>query len=305
MPALLPYLQLCRIANVFTALADIFLGYLLTNDSLGPGVQFPLLLGASGGLYLAGMVFNDVFDREVDRQERPGRPIPSGRVSLRAAIQLGTALLVTGCVCAALVGMQSLAVAGLLVICIFLYDGVLKNTVIGPLAMGSCRFLNVMLGASAAGASYGQQATAETVWHNPQLHVAAALGIYIAGVTWFARSEAGQSHRLKLGASLLVMNLGLALLLAFAIHSPDPTGRGMGVSVVLGLIAVTINRRATQSIFDPSPQNVQFSIKTFLMSLVMLDATLVLFAQPRIAYSLCVVALLIPAMTLARRIPMT
>jgi 4-hydroxybenzoate polyprenyltransferase len=40
---------------------------------------------ASGCLYLAGIVFNDVFDRKVDARERPTRPIPSGVVPLGVA----------------------------------------------------------------------------------------------------------------------------------------------------------------------------------------------------------------------------
>ena len=42
------------------------------------------------------MVLNDVFDLEIDRRERPERPLPSGRVSLRAARLLGWTLLVLG-----------------------------------------------------------------------------------------------------------------------------------------------------------------------------------------------------------------
>ena len=34
------------------------------------------------------MVLNDVFDAEVDAREQPDRPIPSGRVSRRAAALL-------------------------------------------------------------------------------------------------------------------------------------------------------------------------------------------------------------------------
>src|SRR5262245_18818026 len=99
MQALLAYLQLCRFAAVFTALADIFLGYLLSRWSepdVWLGSEFALLLVASAGLYLAGMVFNDVFDRKLDAEERPNRPIPSGRVSLRGAVTFGAALMLVG-----------------------------------------------------------------------------------------------------------------------------------------------------------------------------------------------------------------
>ena len=55
-----------------------------------------LLLAASTLLYAGGVALNDVYDADVDRQERPERPIPSGRVSLAAARRLGWMLLIAG-----------------------------------------------------------------------------------------------------------------------------------------------------------------------------------------------------------------
>src|SRR5262245_19233019 len=128
MQTLLAWLQLCRFAAAFTAMADIFLGYLLRHTSLEPARDFGLLLGAPSCLYLAGMVFNDVFDRKIDAVERPKRPIPSGRVPVRGAVILGVLLLATGLVQSGLVGINCLLVASLLTVCIFLYDGLLKST---------------------------------------------------------------------------------------------------------------------------------------------------------------------------------
>ena len=41
------------------------------------------------------MVLNDAFDIDLDREEQPYRPLPSGRISLAAARWLGWNLLVT------------------------------------------------------------------------------------------------------------------------------------------------------------------------------------------------------------------
>lgn len=296
MSKLLAYLQLCRAANVFTAMADIFLGYLLTHDSLQPGVNFGLLLAASSSLYLAGMVWNDVFDREVDARERPERPIPSGRVRLQMAVVLGTVLIAAGCNLALAAGKQSALVAAALVACIVLYDGLLKATPLGPVLMGCCRFLNVMLGAS----------TAADVWALPQLHVAAALGVYIAGVTWFARHEAEKSHRTQLAAAMGIVNLGLALLVAFVLNWPvDIAGQRYNAALFLGVITAIIDRRLLAALWNPSPRNVQVSIKTMLLSLVMLDASVIAFVQPDITYAMIVVGLLAPALVLARFLAVT
>ena len=51
---------------------------------------------ATAALYAGGVVLNDVFDRDLDRIERPERPIPSGRVGTPRAAALGGGLLAPG-----------------------------------------------------------------------------------------------------------------------------------------------------------------------------------------------------------------
>src|SRR5216683_79901 len=106
------YAQLVRLPNVFTAFADIALGVLATWQ-LNPEAFDKAwlwnvlgLLAASGCLYCGGMVWNDVFDLEQDKRERPFRPIPSGRVSRSTATVLGAILLIAGVGCALLAGQR-------------------------------------------------------------------------------------------------------------------------------------------------------------------------------------------------------
>src|SRR5262245_51342921 len=90
------WLKLLRLPNVFTAVADVAMGYIITQHTLEPYSQFALLVAASCSLYLSGMVLNDVFDAEVDAREQPHRPIPSGRVPLATAERLGWGLWLIG-----------------------------------------------------------------------------------------------------------------------------------------------------------------------------------------------------------------
>ncbi len=304
MTAIRPFLQLCRLPAVFTAMADICLGYLLVHVSLLSGreqspIDFLLLLGTSATLYLCGMVWNDVFDRHVDANERPNRPIPSGRVSVRAAVIFAAILMLIGLSCAAIVGRNTLIVAGLLTLCLLAYDGGLKRTPLGPLAMGGCRFLNVILGASSDWLRF------EQVWWRPQLWVAAGLGVYIVGVTWFARTEARHSNRVHLGLATCIVNFGLAILIGWVARAPNPavTPALFG----LGVIGLSINRRLLVAISDPSPDRVQGAIKTMLLSVIMLDATLIFakLGQPGAGYAVATAALLVPSMMLGRWIKLT
>jgi 4-hydroxybenzoate polyprenyltransferase len=297
MPTLFAYLRLVRLPAVFTAMPDVLLGYALTHGVLAARGELLLLLAASSGLYLAGMVFNDVFDRAHDARFRPQRPIPSGAVPLTGAIGLGTLLVMAGIAAASLVGPQSLLVAGLLTLCVFGYDGGLKRTPIGPLVMGSCRSLNVMLGASAL-------PKVSLVWGSPQWEVAVALGTYIAGVTWFARKEETQSARSQLLWGMAVVNAGLAGLF-LVVATRVASNAAPLVLAVLAVVMLSINRRLSAAVFEPSPRHVQIAVKTMLLSLIVIDAVMVFWRTANPAYALLTASLLIPAALLGRWIPVT
>src|SRR5205807_10342512 len=143
-------------------------------------------------LYCGGMVWNDYFDVEQDRKERPYRPLPSGRVQAATALWIGSVLLGAGLLFGLLADSNregfrwlSSGLAAALVVTILLYDGWLKRTWAGPVVMGLCRTLNVLLGLSVAPGWVG-------AWG---LYLALVVGVYIAGVTWFARTEARTSNR--------------------------------------------------------------------------------------------------------------
>src|SRR5438128_2563249 len=113
------YLQLIRLPNVVTAAADSLAGWLLVTGSVDlPGRWLPLT-AASMVLYAAGTALNDVFDFEIDRTERPNRPLPSGRVSRTTAAWLGGVGLAIGPALAAMSGsVTSAIVAAVLAACI-------------------------------------------------------------------------------------------------------------------------------------------------------------------------------------------
>ena len=137
-------------------------------------LRFLLLLLSSVCLYWAGMVFNDYFDIEQDKRERPFRPLASGRVALSVALRIGLLLLALGVGFAALADLdsgglrwRSLPLAAALVIAILLYDSWFKRTWAGPAcSWGSCRFFNILLGlsVSAEGAGRGGVATERCLW---------------------------------------------------------------------------------------------------------------------------------------------
>ena len=234
--------QLVRVPNVFTVVADVTMGYLFVRESLRPFSLYLLALFASIALYWAGMVLNDVCDHEQDSRERPERPLPSGRIDLRTAKTVGWGLLLLGIVLASLAGLRPgngvfdwhpAALAGATAFCIVLYDRWFKSTPLGPPTMGACRCFNILLAMACGGLVADGQGRLGGEgcfgwgfgFDASQLVVAAAVGIYIAGVTWFARSEAHTSNRGLLLGGLAVIVTGLGLLSAFpsyGVFAADP-----------------------------------------------------------------------------------
>lgn len=306
----LAYLRLCRLPNVFTALSDVMMGYLVARQSFAPLAPFACCLAASAALYTAGMVLNDVCDREIDARERPERPLPSGRIPVATATWLGFGLLVAGLLSGAAAGFvgrttgwwvwRPAAIAGALAGSVLLYDGLLKRTPAGPLGMGLCRFLNVLLGMS-SGPILG--AVDRGGFGPHQLLAAAGIGTYIVGVTWFARQEADTSHRGHLLGGLVVMFAGLALLFAMHLQLPPslpPQLKPVVLwAVLLGGIGVTLVRRCGAALRRPEPRVVQAAIKHCILTLIVLDASVALDVVGPAA-AICILALLLPALVLGR-----
>ncbi len=131
MPKLRAIVQLLRLPNLFTAIADPLAGWFITGEavSLWPA------LGASACLYAAGMVFNDCCDYAADCCDRPERPLPQGELSRAFAWALAGALMLGGLALAP--NLKAFAIAGL----ILLYNGVRK----WPWLLGLCRAFNMTL----------------------------------------------------------------------------------------------------------------------------------------------------------------
>jgi 4-hydroxybenzoate polyprenyltransferase len=266
------YAQLVRLPNVFTAMGDIVMAGLVGGAITDRPAAFALVLIASCCLYCSGMVWNDFFDLEEDRRDRFFRPLPSGRVSLFRAVVLGVALMAAGVLCAALVGLleseyspRTVILAGWLVVAILVYDGWLKRTWAGPLVMGMCRFLNVLFGLSASAAVFAG-------WW---IFLAAVVGVYIVGVTWFARTEALVSRApMLLGAAMVML---AALIMALAVPAVVPEQQ-RGATVLYPYLLVVfgfyLGVPIRKAIKRPEPRYVQEGVKRAVLGLVFLDAIL-------------------------------
>jgi 4-hydroxybenzoate polyprenyltransferase len=138
--------------------------------------------------------------------------------------------------------------------------------------------------------------------------VAGGIGVYVAGITWFARREADESSRLQLTLATVVMVLGVALLAWFPSWSDrvlplikfDPQ-RWYLLTGALGLLIVW---RCVWAVIEPTPVRVRIAVAQAVLSIIMLDAV-ACYAVRGMPWAMLILLLLAPAMFLGRWIKTT
>lgn len=171
-------LELMRVSNLPTVWSNAVMGWvagLYVAVSIGRGADFQasalwsnsdLMIGlfvlslAVSLIYSGGMVLNDYVDREIDAKERPARPIPSGRVSAKAARVLGWTFKLVGLGLIVVLGhwrfpetrlpLVSDALAVILVALVAQYNDVHQRYPSAVWLMAACRSLVVLVSATLA-----------------------------------------------------------------------------------------------------------------------------------------------------------
>ena len=141
-------LKLGRVSNLPTVWTNALTGLVLGGGTLLDSRTLPLLIALSL-FYVGGMYLNDAFDADIDREERPDRPIPSGAIDVRTVMNAGITMFVVGLCLLLWVGFVAEdgtggwpAVAGLvLVTAIVVYDWHHKGNPFSPYLMGVCRMM--------------------------------------------------------------------------------------------------------------------------------------------------------------------
>ena len=271
---LLAYAQLTRPANLVTAVADIMAGFAASGAMValhslpiaawgetGHVASLFWLMLSTVGLYGGGVVFNDVFDADLDRIERPERPIPRGDASVRGASLLALSLLVLGVVAAWQVSGLSAIIALVVVLLAVLYNYWGKHQLVfGPINMGLCRGGNLLLGISAV------SATVAHLWWLSLIPI-----VYIAAITMISRGEVHGANKIALWGgfalyTLVIISLiSLAWLLAVSVELVIP---------FLLLLGYLIFPPLMKALRMPEPRYVGLAVKAGVLSLIVLNAAL-------------------------------
>jgi 4-hydroxybenzoate polyprenyltransferase len=252
-----------RPANIVTAVADILAGIAIVSIPVSSIRAFwpaiLLLCLSTACLYGGGIVFNDVFDVELDKIERPERAIPSGKVSLKEAVMLGTILLCTGVLSALFVSIVSGVIAAATALCALLYDKFGKHhPFFGPLNMGMCRGLNLLLGISII-------PIALINWFMLALVPVA----YIFSITLTSRGEVhgGSKGSLYTAATLYAGVIGFISYFSYV------NNRLLWSLLFLIPFTWMIFRPLLKAIREPIGKNIGKAVKAGVISLILMDAS--------------------------------
>lgn len=290
-------LLIMRPANIITAIADILAGtaiagYLVSN-AFNQHIIFQIILLsiATIGLYGGGIIFNDVFDIEQDKINRPERVIPSGKLTIKQATHLGITLFAIGIISAFCVSVFSGSIALIIMVSALIYDKYGKHhTFFGPINMGLCRGLNLILGMSIA------------PHLEPKYYLIGILPVlFVSAITLTAQKETKGKNKLAIAMAMLLdasIVVGFWLIVQHFNFSIKNAGLFMlfwyGVNTIAKLNALIKN----------NPKPIMKAVKIGVLSLIPLNASYVAgFSNVYIA--LLVLCLLPISLFLSKKFPVT
>lgn len=255
------YFRLLRPANILTAVTDVLAGIALSGIAIGmlPNLlpDMVLLCIATVGLYGGGIVFNDVFDANIDQIERPERPIPSGVITIKQARVLGVMFFVFGLLAALSVNAMAGSIALFIVIAALLYNKWMKHHVFfGPLHMGLCRGANLLLGMAIIPA---------------QLPVNACLALvpvlYIGAITLMSRGEVYGSAKKPLVFTACIYGVALIAMAALAYSHHQ----FWYIVLPLALFSLMIYAPLVKAMQQSSGENIAKAVKAGIIGLMMMN----------------------------------
>lgn len=285
--------ELVRLPAVLSVPGDVLSGAALAG-TLGsrPG-RTASLVGSSCLLYLGGMALNDVADHEVDAIERPHRPIPSGRVSLRTASRIAHLLLAGGVALAATGGRRSFAMALPLAGSVYAYDLTLKDHPSAPIAMATCRVLDVLLGGTTGRVRDSLPAAAIIGTHTAVLSRVSGREVEGASTRFASLATAASGGVAAMAAATLLSGrragAGTAALTPTAGNGAARRRSGATRADRLGAAAIVAGYTASQltagraMIDDPSPPKLQRFVGASVLGMIPLQAATVLSRGHRVA----------------------
>ena len=291
-----PYVILIRPANIVTAISDILAGSAIAGyfvELYTPSIsKLILLLLSTSCLYAGGIVFNDIFDINIDRSERPERPLPNGQISLKNAQIFGITLFILGILFSLLVQFESGIIAFLTSLMALIYDRYTKDyLVVGSLNMGFCRGLNLMLGMSIL----------PRIVYSNLIWICIIPIIFIAAITLISKGEVLGNNKSAILIALILDIMVIGFLLGIVILGWLDIW--MAGPFILFWIGMNVKAKL-KAIIKNNPEFIKMAVKMGVLSLIPLNASFVAGFGHWIL-GLCTLLLLPISVELAKRFSVT
>ena len=292
------YLVLIRFPNLFTIPSNIIVGFSQLVLFPEAGIENLLLLTTTSILlYVVGIIINDYRDLEIDRKERPDRPLPAGKISPRSALAFVFVAAISAIFLATLVGIPSVLLAVMLLITIIAYDCWLKNNFLGYFAIALARVINVVLGYSAGITlliSNQNEITRLSV-------ILISTFLYVTAISYISRKEVESSpKKSNFQISTVLLSLIPAILTFFTLSGVFKWDLFLSLIIFIGMLIKSLVGKYG----SPNPEVAKKIVRNLVLSIIILDSTF-LSGTLGFAYGLSLLVLLIPAVILSRRFYVT
>ena len=292
------YLVLIRFPNLFTIPSNIIVGFSQLVLFPEAGMEnLLLLMTTSILLYVVGIIINDYRDLEIDRKERPDRPLPAGKISPRSALAFVFVATISAIFLATLVGIPSVLLAVILLITIIAYDCWLKNNFLGYFAIALARVINVVLGYSAGITlliSNQNEITRLSV-------ILISTFLYVTAISYISRKEVESSpKKSNFQISIVLLSLIPAILTFFTLMGVFKWDLFLSLIIFIGMLIESLVGKYG----SPNPEVAKKIVRNLVLSIIILDSTF-LSGTLGFAYGLSLLVLLIPAAILSRRFYVT
>lgn len=125
------YISILRPANGLMSVIAVYIGSVLVSGPIMPMRETIIGMIVVFLISGAGMVVNDIFDVHIDKVNRPNRPLPSGRISIRAAYIYSSLLFLIGNALAyAYLSRNAFYISALATILLIAYNSKLKRVML-------------------------------------------------------------------------------------------------------------------------------------------------------------------------------
>jgi 4-hydroxybenzoate polyprenyltransferase and related prenyltransferases len=292
------YLVLVRLPNLFTLPSNILVGMATVSSlafTLTSFTQFLLLVTISVLLYCVGIVLNDLYDFDIDKKERPNRPLPSGKISRRSAIVLVAIFSTLALILSLHVSFSTLVISSILFSVIFGYDKYLKNTQAGPFTIASARVMNILLGTSVSLRSVDSYSQIVTL-----TFVLIITFVYVSLIGFISRYEVhGFSDNTKLLLPPAIVATVIFSIILFTLMGFFKLESLIILSLFSFIMIISFSR-----IYRRDSGRTQKIVRNMILSIIVLDSTF-LTGIIGIELGLVVLTLMAPLLVLANKMYMT